>query len=105
VKAKIWRVEDSGGAGPYRLTLGSDFRDDLDDRHSGDGVHPCPQNDDGIGRRVRSDEICGFNSIQQVKRWFTRDELTGLYAEGFLLKQIEVQKITAVSECQVLAVR
>ena len=101
----IWRVENGNGWGPYRGGVSSIKLQELLDSHDMDeDKHPCPWND-SIGRPPESNEVCGFNSIKQAKKWFTARELQLLESEGYILKEVEVQEITAIGDKQVLAKR
>lgn len=98
---KIWRVEDEYGQGCYYAHLPYNFIDN----HTRENGHPRPEDDRGIKRGQKEEEICGFVSKEQAKKWFTQYELRCMREEGFDLKEIEVEKITAIGHTQVLAIR
>lgn len=103
---KIWRVEDIEGLGCYRHEAG-EVADYFIEKHDKDikGNHPTPELDIGIKRKMKSKEICGFKTLRQAKKWFTREDLTILKHFEFKLKKIKVSKITAIGKRQVLAIR
>lgn len=102
---KIWRVEDEAGQGCYR-DFGIKFLDRMMNRHDSNFTkYPIPEVDKGINRAIRPGEICGFINLEQALNWFSKYELKKLLCYGLELKEIEVKKITAIGEKQVLAIR
>lgn len=100
-RVEIWRIENLLGVGPYQSS-------DLDFllEHGRDRTeHPGPQNDKAIKRWCEPGEICGFKDRKQMLQWFNIKQLKALRAEGFMIKRIKVQKITALGEKQVLAIK
>jgi hypothetical protein len=96
----IWRVQDDCGEGPYRDIM----VEDIIGHHDSDKVnHPAPMFDKGIMRDAEDGEICGFISEWQLRQWFTRVELNKLRQYGYHIVKLEVKKITAVGEKQILA--
>jgi hypothetical protein len=67
--------------------------------------HPIPEEDKGIKRYIKRNEICGFKTKKQALKWFTFKELKGLLKIGYKLKKIKVKEITAIGQKQVLAIR
>ena len=104
----IYRVENKKGNGCYR-NLSDGLRVALDDvidpYENLDDIQPSPEIDNGIMRSPHKNEICGFKNMDQVTDWFDSTELEILRRFGFEVKKVLVQKITAIGECQVLAVR
>lgn len=99
MKDTIYRVENNKGKGCYRDKRTKEIID------WGTEYNPLPRDDKGIERQTERNEICGFESLEQVEKWFNEKELKGLAKLGFELREIEVKKITAFGERQVLAVR
>jgi hypothetical protein len=101
----VWRVENDDGFGPYsnRATW-SETRPILCS-HQGDYVnHPTPYTDSEIGRIPEPQESCGFISEEQMRQWFTEDELKKLAELGFQVKQVQ-GTITAIGKKQVLFIK
>lgn len=93
----LHRVQNERGTGPY----GMDSNMDLMWRHCDDTRHPPPQRDQGIDRRINTDEFCGFRSEAQLKEWFTDQEISMMVANGFRIVQVK-GLITAVGKKQLL---
>ena len=107
---KIWRVENSKGRGCYSSGDDGgikvyDFLDSFLIRHASSNGHPSPNMDVGIKRSMRPHEICGFISLEQASIWFSKEEIEWLNERGFYLKEVEVNKITAIGQYQILAQR
>ena len=101
---KIWRVENIDGDGCYTSHLPE--LEDFYINHKEDYfTRPLTTEDIGIKRNINENEICGFISKKQAKKWFTQEDLKILLPFGFELKQVEVKTITALGECQILAIR
>lgn len=104
---KIWRVEDKNGIGCYQHITDHPHHYDIiiDHTENTPKDHPTPINDKGIGRFIDDDEICGFLNKEQAVKWFSERDLKELREAGFELKEVEVEKITAIGEKQILAIR
>jgi len=104
----IYRVENNDGEGCYNGIdsdlLASNASNGLSD-HVSDKNHPTPYRDKGIKRDIKFNEICGFKTLKQANKWFTKRQYEWLESYGFYLKRIEVKQITAIGEYQVLAIR
>ena len=98
----IYRVEDKDGIGCY-VGHPSELR--FIETHTHLNGHPLPYYDNKINRNQLKYEICGFLNLDQVMKWFTSNELTELWNEGYDLKRIKVDEITEVGDTQVLAIR
>ena len=104
---KIWRVENDTGEGCYQ-GIDSDLLHENDCngiKDYNDKEHPTPYRDKGIKREQYINEICGFKNLKQAKQWFTPSQYKWLARYDFTLKRISVQKIMAIGEYQVLAIR
>lgn len=100
---KILRVEDKEGYGCYcndGMYL-NNLEHHNDDVYSPSG-HPHPLKDLGIERRTKLGERHGFLDIEQAKEWFTLEEFERLSKNGYELKELEVKKITAIGNKQIL---
>ena len=95
----VYRVEDYYKQGCYQAGA---CRLNKLDSHDNSITHPLPQNDSKINRYLRNGERCGFKDLNQAKAWFTKEELKRLAKNGYNLKRIKVEEITAVGERQVL---
>ena len=96
----IYRIEDELGKGCYR------FMDEIEwlNEHCKFNGRPCPIEDKGIDRYMDANEICGFKDMEQLKAWFTEEEIRDLAQKGFEIKKVYVKTITAIGEKQVLAI-
>ena len=95
----IYRVENKLGHGPYIERRARSVKKHTDTRN-----RPSPIFDKKIRASLaasfvnfqdwyRGDMLCGFNSLKQLKAWFTKEELSGLNKEGFFVVRIEVKKL------------
>lgn len=66
---------------------------------------PGPHQDNGINRYPFKHEICDFKNIRQALKWFRAKEIKQMKRLGFDLIKVPIQKITAVGEYQVLAIK
>lgn len=104
---EIYRVENKKGNGCYR-NLSDGLRKALDSVLGDiifDVLRPLPYHDRGIERTPHNNEICGFENMDQLLKWFDLDDIFELHRFGFEVKKVLVQKVTAIGECQVLAIR
>ena len=101
---KIWRVENKKGKGCYQTK--HKLKKWLCCKHDGQAdKYPPPICDVGIDRFPKESEICGFKDKKQAIKWFNNYELKKLKANGYELKEVEVEKITAIGEKQILCIR
>jgi hypothetical protein len=70
-----------------------------------DKTRPLPEFDIGIERPREKGEVCGFLNFYQIYSWFSMKELKMLLDIGYCLKKVEVKKITAIGQKQVLAIQ
>lgn len=93
----IYRVEDRDGEGPYRLShhLWADEGNYHDDER-----YPTMQEDRGLVPRLKEiREIgvksfyFGFSSMDQLRQWFSKDELVRLYQRGYRITSYVVHEI------------
>lgn len=103
----IYRVQNSKGESCYtykyldaigKLIGNMDWFEENEQR-------PFPHYDKGIDRTIFDNEICGFKNTRQALKWFKAKEIKQMRRLGFNLVKVPVQKITAVGESQVLAVK
>ena len=81
----IYRIQSDSGKGPYRGILSDDWQTqdhwDL----------PSPLADSGIGHKfIEQEHICGFKSLQQLSKWFTKKEVQNLAKRGFKIYAIKI---------------
>ena len=77
----FFRVQNKQGNGPYK---GCNESLQFLHHHNNSKLHPMPLHDEGIDRFIEPDEICAFESPEQLKQWFTDKELKTLKEEwGF----------------------
>lgn len=94
----IYRVENDKKEGCYKN--GAMQLNELDSHD--DELHPHPTKDEGIKRYCMENEKCGFLNLKQVRIWFTKNELMRLRKNGYHLKRIKINKITAIGKFQIL---
>ena len=102
--AIVYRVENNKGKGPYTGVSPRVFENSFLNVHGRGNGHPTPLHDPLINRQATEGELCYFESIKQACEWFTPLEFFFMYKRGFTLREVEVQKITAVGQKQVLAI-
>lgn len=106
--AIFWRVEDNRGRGPYGGTKLLQDRFEWSTSKHQDMLHPGPIQDWGLERAtliVTTPGACfGFETIGQLKAWFTKDELRALKKLGFRPRRIVGQGL-AFSTKQAVFVR
>lgn len=102
----IYRMQNIHGLGPYRKYGGvsDDLFDEVLASHSHLNGRPVPNKDLGINRDIEAKEICGFLSIRQAVKWFSKYERKRLRDEGFNIVKVEVKEITAIGKKQCLAI-
>jgi len=100
---KIYRVENEEREGCYAFV--EDTFKILGEHFINLEKYPEPLIDKKIKRNPLTEEICGFLNLEQSKKWFSDIELLELEKLGYYLKEVEVKKITAIGERQVLAIR
>jgi hypothetical protein len=104
MKNYIYRVENDDGIGCYSCHFSE--LEAMYIRHKKTRrKRPLPQMDKGIDRNMTEAEICGFISLRQAEKWFTKNELNKLLFFGCSLKKVKISKITARGQKQVLAIR
>lgn len=103
---EIYRIEDGKGESCYSakyaeaidMLIGKEWDKNKINR-------PVPNNDKGIERRTWYNEICGFKNVKQALKWFSAKDIRKMRRLGLDLRKVPVQKITAIGECQVLAIK
>lgn len=91
----VWRIENEQGDGPYQATIGpwQDTDYYYDDK-------PSPETDKGFKDSVwwqlteeeRKDWKFGFADLEQLRRWFSIQELINLDIHGFRVAIYETNK-------------
>ena len=105
---EIYRIEDEQGISCYNYKYSEALCNVLNDDYWCDGhegKRPVPQEDKGIERKIWYKEICGFRNIKQALKWFNAKEIRKMRRLGLDIRKIAVQKITAIGECQILAIK
>lgn len=100
----VFRVEhEDTGLGCYRFNP-IEFLIDMGERHSRQEFrkHPSPGVDAGIERGMEKAEFCGFKDMEQLRRWFTDEELCELGELGYKIVKLEDVEITVIGKKQVL---
>jgi hypothetical protein len=101
----IYRMENERGVGPYRKEggLSDEFFEEVLEHHNRLTGRPAPCEE--FKRDIKESEICGFNSLRQIVKWFKSWERKELKRVGFKIVKREVKKITAIGKKQVLAIK
>ena len=101
---RILRIQDAEGRGPYRPGMSQHWVDDH-------GPPPPPpifvEFGADIVNRCGPDECmgCGFRTLDQLHKWFTKSELRKMKALGYQLVVLWVDRIIAESPHQVVFAR
>ncbi len=96
----FYRVENKNGIGPYRANSDTSWAEQI---HTNE-EHPTPQGDRYVKGKKEldmTDRVCGFKSLNQLKKWFTDGELSNLSKQGFCIKSFKGKNAT-VFEYQVI---
>lgn len=86
----VYRCENEDKKGPF--CTGGHFyeeRFELLDRHNTLNSHPVPWKD---GIDLRDADFCGFQSIELLKKWFSKKEREALRGFGWKFYALEVDK-------------
>ena len=97
--AKVFRFENNNGRGIYQSDGCQPLLDLLRESDSFD--YPAPDDDKGIERRIHKNEFCGFISLVQAYKWFTKEDICNMVKYGAQLKYIEA-RVTAIGKHQIL---
>ncbi len=108
----IYRIENQHSVGPYHYaySLGEHLYEFWQDKpHVKQYGCPTPKEDGllQIVNKLKQKKVnfsFGFNSLEQIKRWFTPRELKVLRNHGFSLKAYKVKKAFVTSH-QVLFIK
>jgi hypothetical protein len=104
LKAKILRVQDSDGRGPWRPGFSRLW---VRDRADHDNLIPWPT-EFGMGIIPRDTWPfgrhfgCGCRTIEQLQRWFTVEEYATLTRYGYQAVRLDVDRVIAESERQLV---
>jgi hypothetical protein len=100
----VYRVEnDDTGNGPYHSTSTGKYNWIVYDRvhrKSYQKNHPIPWMD--VGFNPRGEEVCGFSSIKQLKKWFCKTDLDFILRHNFSVLKYENVVIEGTSSRQVI---
>ena len=83
----VYRVENTLGQGPYSYDAHFSKNYVMMRRHS-DSRHPGPYHYKSLLSGISKSEYCGFNSIDNARKWFA-GFIRSLDAEGFHLSVYE----------------
>lgn len=64
--------------------------------HDASYEHPCPHEDDKIGRRIKGTEVCGFINYEQLFAWFTDEEIVTMAKAGYTIKKYDVPNAAVI---------
>jgi len=103
-KVRILRIQDAEGRGPYRPGMSQHWVDDH-------GPPPPPpifvEFGTEIFNQLSPEECmgCGFRTMDQLNKWFTKSELRKMKALGYQLVVLWVDRVVAESAHQVVFAR
>ena len=104
VPARVYRVQDVEGRGPWRPGFSRLWVRDRDDH---DNLRPwveqfglaiIPRNHLPFGRHFG----CACRTLEQLRRWFTAEEYATLQAYGYQAVSMDVQRVLAESDIQLV---
>jgi hypothetical protein len=104
MRTRILRIQDAEGRGPYRPGMSQHWVD-------AEGPPPPPTWMEEFGPNIvnncEPDECmgCGFRTLDQLFKWFTKTELQKMQALGYQLVVMWADRIVAESEHQVVFAR
>lgn len=89
---KVWRVQNLHGQGPY---IG--FNESWTTKEHIPPNNPDPSEDQflsyfwrNLSHNVRKFYLCGFDSIESLNNWFSKQELTNLETMGFFVTVLDI---------------
>lgn len=92
----LFRVEHKESKiGPY--TEPNDISDVFQNRHQ-DSQHPNPYEESGLTVWMEENKQCAFQSIEQLKRWFSIEDRKRLNDYGFHIVELSVFKRNIVGQ-------
>jgi hypothetical protein len=101
VGAKLLRIQDADGRGPYKPGMQSQWADAAHDQRN-----PAIFDEFGwkVCKSIRADEYagCAFIDAEQLRRWFSRRELGEIEKLGYQLVEIEASRIVGRSKHQLV---
>lgn len=104
-ETQVIRIEHADGYGIFRSqNVNGDYRwnvfDDVSTRQlvSRHDNFPTPWSE---GRSINTNEFCGFKTLDQIKEWFTSEELRYIMGRDFKIYLLKVSQCF-VGNCQVV---
>ena len=99
----VYRVQDSEGRGPWRPGFSKHWVRERDDHANlvpwmqefGDII---PRGGSGFGKHCG----CACKTIEQLRRWFSADEYETLLSFGFQAVQMDIDRVLAESDIQLV---
>lgn len=87
LKKIVYRLQNSKGQGPYW----HEFREAWQDPKNDHNNLPTPYEENSIVERFKEGvHVCGFKSLKQMGKWFTKKEFRAMKKIGLELVAIEV---------------
>lgn len=100
----VYRVQDIEGRGPYRPGFSHTWVAD-----HGPAKPPSWIDEFGMGllKKARPHEAlgCAFRTLEQARKWFLQEELDRLVLLGYRLVKMDVDRVLAESEHQLVIAR
>lgn len=104
VPARVYRVQDVEGRGPWRPGFSRLWVRDRDDHDNlrtwveQFGVGIIPRTGWPFGKHFG----CACRTLEQLRRWFTAEEYATLQAYGYQAVSMDVQRVLAESDIQLV---
>ncbi len=104
VPARVYRVQDSEGRGPWRPGFSRLWVRDRDDHANlrpwveQFGMQIIPRTGWPFGKHFG----CACRTLDQLRRWFTAEEYATLLAYGYQAVSMDVQRVLAESDIQLV---
>lgn len=87
INKTVYRLQDSKGRGPYWHEFDEQWQDPQNNHNN----LPTPYEENSISERFKSGfHVCGFKSLKQMGKWFTKKEFREMKKVGLYLVAIEV---------------
>jgi len=104
VPTRVYRVQDAEGRGPWRPGFSRLWVRDRDDHDNlrpwveQFGMEIIPRTGWPFGKHFG----CACRTLDQLRRWFTAEEYATLQAYGYQAVSMEVQRVLAESDIQLV---
>ncbi len=100
----VYRIQDKDGRGPWKPGFSHRW---VEDREDHDNLVPWPMEFGPVHKKIFTWESAGSGcqTIEQLRRWFTKSEYETLLSHGYRAVKMEVSRILAASDIQCVFTR